>query len=239
MPIASSTRLNRVKGPGPLVTFLLHWALLCQQSRKSYTWCSSKAACLCAPQGLTLFYPNSAPCLVNMWCPQPTTSPSRPCQRFLKSSFNSTSNIKPFSSSGAHFIVHRDCGIVVFSLNSLEPSFLCIVLGATTSVERGAGRKWFWSPRASKPKCFSSVLLSRSVVSDSLQPHEPQHARPPCLSPTPGVHPTHVHWVSDAIQPSHPLSSPSPPALNLSQHQGLFQWVSSLHEVAKVLEFQL
>ena len=50
---------------------------------------------------------------------------------------------------------------------------------------------------------------------------------------------THVHWVSDAIQPSHPLSSPSPPALNLSQHQGLFKWVSSLHQVAKVLEFQL
>ena len=50
---------------------------------------------------------------------------------------------------------------------------------------------------------------------------------------------THVHWVGDAIQPSHPLSSPSPPALNLSQHQGLFKWVSSSHEVAKVLEFQL
>ena len=49
----------------------------------------------------------------------------------------------------------------------------------------------------------------------------------------------HVHWVSDAIQPSHPLLSPSPPAFNLSQHQGLFQWVSSLHQVAKVLEFQL
>ena len=50
---------------------------------------------------------------------------------------------------------------------------------------------------------------------------------------------THVHWVSDAIQPSHPLSSPSPPALSLSQHQGLFQWVSASHQVAKVLEFQL
>ena len=50
---------------------------------------------------------------------------------------------------------------------------------------------------------------------------------------------THVHWVSDAIQPSHPLSSPSPPAFSLSQHQGLFKWVSSLHQVAKVLEFQL
>ena len=50
---------------------------------------------------------------------------------------------------------------------------------------------------------------------------------------------THVHWVSDAIQLSHPLSSPSPPAFNLSQHQGLFRWVSSSQQVAKVLEFQL
>ena len=50
---------------------------------------------------------------------------------------------------------------------------------------------------------------------------------------------THVHWVSHAIQSSLPWSSPSPPAFNLNQHQGLFQWVSSLHQVAKVLEFQL
>ena len=50
---------------------------------------------------------------------------------------------------------------------------------------------------------------------------------------------THVHQVIDAIQPSHPLSSPFPPAPNPSQHQSLFQWVSSSHEVAKVLEFQL
>ena len=49
---------------------------------------------------------------------------------------------------------------------------------------------------------------------------------------------THVHRVSDAIQPSHPLSSPSPPAPSPSQHQSLFQWVNSSHEVAKVLEFQ-
>ena len=50
---------------------------------------------------------------------------------------------------------------------------------------------------------------------------------------------THVYWVDDAIQPSHPLSSPFPPGPNPSQHQGLFQWVNSSHEVAKVLEFQL
>ena len=50
---------------------------------------------------------------------------------------------------------------------------------------------------------------------------------------------THVHRVGDHIQPSHPLSSPSPPAVSLSQHQGLFKWVSYLHQVAKVLDFQL
>ena len=50
---------------------------------------------------------------------------------------------------------------------------------------------------------------------------------------------THVHWVGDAIQPSHPLWSSSPPTPNLSQYQGFFKWVSSLHQVAKVLEFQL
>ena len=65
---------------------------------------------------------------------------------------------------------------------------------------------------------------------------------------TPGLHvhhqlleltQTHVHRVGDAIEPSHPLSSPCPPAPNPSQHQSLFQWVNSSHEVAKVLEFQL
>ena len=82
-----------------------------------------------------------------------------------------------------------------------------------------------------------SIQFSHSVMSDSLQPHGPKHARPPCLSPTLGVYPnswinspTPVHWVCDAIQPSHPLSSPSPPPLNLSQHQGFFKWVSSLHQ---------
>ena len=83
-----------------------------------------------------------------------------------------------------------------------------------------------------------SVQFSCSVMFDSLWPHGQQHARPPCPSPTPGVYSTHIHWVDDAIQPYHPLSS-STPALNPSQHQGLFQWISSLHQVAKILEFQL
>ena len=75
---------------------------------------------------------------------------------------------------------------------------------------------------------FSSIQFSCSVVSDSLRPHGLQHARPPCPSPTPELTQTHVHWVGDAIHPAHPLSVPSHPAFNLSQHQGLFQWVNSL-----------
>ena len=87
--------------------------------------------------------------------------------------------------------------------------------------------------------CFLLLLFSPSILSNSLWPHGLQHARLPCPSPTLEFAQTHVPWVSDAIQPSHPLLSPSPPAPNPSQHQGLFQWVSSSHQVAKVLEFQL
>ena len=87
---------------------------------------------------------------------------------------------------------------------------------------------------------FSSVQSSRSVMSDSLRPHESQHARPPCPSPTPGVYSNSClssQWCHPAITSSVALFSSCPS--NPSKHQGLFQWVSSLHEVAKVLEFQL
>ena len=142
-----------------------------------------------------------------------------------------------------------------------------LVSGDTTAEWRRAGSlgsdPWVWTPAQLltrsvntggllNPLCCSllickretTVQFSHSVVSNSLWPHEPQHTRPPYPLWIPGVHPNHwvdsnAHWVGDAIQPSHPLSSPSSPALNLSQHQGLFQWVSSSHQVAKVLEFQL
>ena len=86
---------------------------------------------------------------------------------------------------------------------------------------------------------IGSVQFSRSVRSDFLQPMD-------CVTPGLPVHhqlselaQTYVYRVGDAIQSSHPLSSPFPPAFNLSQHQGLFQRVGSSHQVAKVLELQL
>ena len=90
----------------------------------------------------------------------------------------------------------------------------------------------------SQRRQISSVQFSHSVVSISLWPHESQHARPPCPSPTPGVH-SDSRPSSQWRHPlSHPRSSPSPLAPNPSQHQSLFQWVNSSHEVPKVLEFQ-
>ena len=83
---------------------------------------------------------------------------------------------------------------------------------------------------------FSSVAQLCSTLCDPMDcsmPGFPVHHQLPQLAQT------HVHQVSDAIQPSYPLSSPSPPAFNLSQQQSLFQWVSPSHHVAKALEFHL
>ena len=83
---------------------------------------------------------------------------------------------------------------------------------------------------------FSSVTQSYPTLCNPMNcstPGLPVHHQLPEFTQT------HIHWVGDAIQPSHPLSSPFPPAPNPSKHQGLFQWVNSSHEVAKVLEFQL
>ena len=111
--------------------------------------------------------------------------------------------------------------------------------GISSVLGRAVENFWIVSTKAQHK---GSVQLSCSVVSDSLRPHESQHARPPCPSPSPGVHSDSrplSWWCHPAIQPSHPLLSPSPPAPCPSQHQSLFQWVNSSHEVAKVLEFQL
>ena len=83
---------------------------------------------------------------------------------------------------------------------------------------------------------FSSVAHLRQTLRD---PMDCSTAGLPVHHQLPEFTQTKVHWVGDAILPSHPLSSPSPPAFNLSQDQGLFQWVSSSHQVGEVLEFQL
>ena len=96
-------------------------------------------------------------------------------------------------------------------------------------------RSWYWknhsSVQVSSFPSFSRVRLCDPM--DCNMTGLPVHHQLPQFTQT------HVHQVGDAIQPSHPLSSPSPPAFHLSQHQGLFKWVNSLHQVAKVLEFQL
>ena len=81
---------------------------------------------------------------------------------------------------------------------------------------------------------FSSVTQSCPTLCDPMDCSTPGF---PVYHQLPEPTQTHVHWVGDTIQPSHPLSSPSPPALNLSQHQGLFKWISSLHQVAKYWSF--
>jgi len=111
---------------------------------------------------------------------------------------------------------------------------------------RGGGEWWSWRIISSRTHhCtiaafapVSSVQFSRSFMSDSLRPHGLSTAGFCVHHQLPEFTQTHVLWVGDAIQPSHPLSSPSS-TFNLSQHQGLFQWVSSSHQVAKVSEFQL
>ena len=106
------------------------------------------------------------------------------------------------------------------------------------STSRIAGTILVRKLRSHRPQ-LSSVQFSRSVVSDSLWPHELQHARPSCPSPTPGVYSNSrplSRWCHPAISSSVVLFSSCPQSLPAS---GSFQWVNSSHEVAKVLEFQL
>ena len=128
-----------------------------------------------------------------------------------------------------------------------------------TSHSRMSGSRWVITPlwfsgswrhflySSSVYACHLFLLSSASVQVSSDAQSCPtlcdpmNHSTPglPVHHQLPEFIQTHVYWVGDAIQPSHPLSSPSPPSPNPSQHQSLFQWVNSSHEVAKVLEFQL
>ena len=100
-----------------------------------------------------------------------------------------------------------------------------------------AGRFFtIWAIReANQNDCYCSVVKLCPTLCD---PHGLQHARLPVLHYLPKFAQTHVHWVGDAFQPSHPLPSSSL-AFNLAQHQGLFQWVGSSHQVTKISELQI
>ena len=129
----------------------------------------------------------------------------------------------------------------------MSPSGPCWSSNDTLASDYGS-KEAFWDPKQSFLNfnliwvvlvSSVSVQFSCSVMSNSLQTHRLQHARLPCPSPTPRVYSNPYPLSHDAIQPSHPLSSSSLPAFNLPQYQSLFKWVSSSHQVAKVLEFQL
>ena len=130
-------------------------------------------------------------------------------------------------------VMGPDTIILVFWMLSFKPAFS---LSSFTLIKRLFSSSLLSAILVSHSVQFSSVAQSCPTLCDPMNcsiPGLPVHHQLPEFTQT------HVHQVGGAIQPSHPLSSPSPPAPNPSQHQTLFQWVNSSHEVAKVLEFQL
>ena len=123
-------------------------------------------------------------------------------------------------------------GASLSTLNSLRGCWVSTAAAAQSSVSSEADGKCYccWSVQFSS---VAQLCLTLCNPMNRSTPGLPVHHQLPEFTQT------HVHWVGDAIQPSHPLSSPSPPPPNPSQHQSPFQWVNSSHEVAKVLEFQL
>ena len=111
-----------------------------------------------------------------------------------------------------------------------EPNYLVWI---SVSITRRIPTVDSWTIRSDQIRSVAQSCLTLCNPMNRSTPGLPVHHKLPEFTQT------HVHRVSDAIQPSHPLSSPSPHAPNPSQHQSLFQWVNSSHEVAKVLEFQL
>ena len=136
------------------------------------------------------------------------------------------------------FALITEEGFFISPCYSLE---LCILMGIYSCLENPMNSMKMHKERTLKDELPRSVQFS-SVAQLCLTLWDPMNCSTPGLPvhhQLPESTQTHVHWVSDAIQPSHPLSSPFPPAPNPSQHQGLFKWVSSSHQVAKVLKFQL
>ena len=124
--------------------------------------------------------------------------------------------------------------VIQTPLNSEQTLVLLIFINETKYINPySANMSWiYWLvPYINSVQSLSHVQLFATPWTTACQ--APVHHQFPEFTRT------HVHWVCDAIQPSHPLLSPSPLAFNLSQHQGLFKWFNSLHQVAKVLKSQL
>ena len=120
--------------------------------------------------------------------------------------------------------------------NIKENVYICVWITLLYSRnEHNIIHQLYFNFKSSKNR-FSSITQSCPTLCDPMDYSMPGF---PALHYLLKFAQTHVQWVYDDIQPSHPLSHPSPPALSLSQHQGLFHWVCSLHQVAKVLELQL
>ena len=141
--------------------------------------------------------------------------------------------LKYLTALGVHFLVSLCLKTMNFTtVWNFPPSCLC---GIERSKWSGVGyfpslkSAWLWYSRFSSVQSYPTLCNLMNHTTPGLSVH---HQLPQSIQ-------THVHWVGNAIQPSHSLSSPSPPALNLSQHQCLCQWVSSSHQMAKVLGFQL
>ena len=111
------------------------------------------------------------------------------------------------------------------SYHGLQGSFFC---------RTESGRRW--ESKVKRPFCCYLVAQLCPTLCDPMDCSTPGF---PILHHLPDFAQTHVHWVNDSIPPSHPLSPPFPPALSLSQHQGLFHWVGSFHQVTWVMELQL
>ena len=137
-----------------------------------------------------------------------------------------------------------DCNLPGSSVHGISQTRMLDWVAISSSKGASQPRDWTLSPAlAGRVLTSEPPGKSVSLVAQSCPTHcdHMNHSTPglPVPHQLPEFTQTHVHWVSDAIQPSHLMSSPSPPAFNLSQHQGLFKWVSSSHQVARVLEFQL
>ena len=130
--------------------------------------------------------------------------------------------------------------LLLLLLGHFSPVWLCAT--PWTAAHRALlstefSRQEYWSGLPFPLQLLESGQFSRWVMSDSLRPMNRSMPGLPVYHQLPEITQIHVHRAGDAIQPSHPLSSPFPPAPNPSQHQSPFQWVNYSHEVAKVLEF--